>query len=162
MNVFILDESPEVNVKSYIDKHVVKMITEHVQLLSTTLHFVGKPAPYRSTHINHPAAKWTRLSASNFSYLWNLTDLLGQEYTYRYGKAHMSHLKLLDFIPNKLNDLDDLGLTPFVNCTPYKEEIDVVKAYRMFYNNEKSKFASWKNRPIPEWFLPVVDKEKIL
>jgi len=35
LNIFILDKDIQKNVQYYIDKHVVKMILEHVQMLST-------------------------------------------------------------------------------------------------------------------------------
>lgn len=153
MNVFILDAIPEKNVQYHADKHVVKMITEYVQLLSTTLHLIGRSdiAPFRMTHKNHPVCKWVRESSDNFKYLWELADLLGDEYTYRYGKVHKSHIYLRK-IPKYIEELPNVGITPFVNCTPYKEEKNVVLAYRMFYNIDKRKFATWKNRSKPEWF----------
>jgi hypothetical protein len=29
---------------------------------------------------------------------------------------------------------------------------DVLKSYRKYYIQEKSSFAKWKNRPVPQWF----------
>lgn len=150
MNIFILDQDPKVNVTYYIDKHVVKMITEYVQLLSTSCILLGKSAPYRLTHKNHPASLWTRESKSNYKYLWHLADLLGNEYTFRYGKVHQSHIKLKTL--DLEIDLPDLGLTNFPNCTPYKNTANIIDAYRQYYNEYKYKFASWKAREKPFWF----------
>ena len=35
MNIFYLNKSPEICAKEHVDKHVVKMIVEYAQLLST-------------------------------------------------------------------------------------------------------------------------------
>ena len=37
MNIFMLHEDPEENVKLHCDKHVVKMILEYAQMLSNQL-----------------------------------------------------------------------------------------------------------------------------
>ena len=33
-----------------------------------------------------------------------------------------------------------------------KDEEDVIKAYRNYYINEKSRFAVWKSASQPDWF----------
>lgn len=38
MNIFVLDEQPEIAAQMMCDKHVVKMIVESCQLLSTAHH----------------------------------------------------------------------------------------------------------------------------
>ena len=35
MNIFYLDKDPEISAKMHCDKHVVKMIIEYAQMLST-------------------------------------------------------------------------------------------------------------------------------
>ena len=35
MNIFMLDENPQTNVEMHCDKHVVKMVIEYAQLMST-------------------------------------------------------------------------------------------------------------------------------
>ena len=68
MNIFILDENIEAAVQYTCDKHVVKMITESVQMLSSAMWHVGLEGPYKQTHINHPCTVWTRESMQN--YMW--------------------------------------------------------------------------------------------
>ena len=50
MNIFVLDEDPVVAATMSCDKHVVKMILETAQMLSTVAHSHGHEAPYRATH----------------------------------------------------------------------------------------------------------------
>ena len=72
MNIFILDLDPQSCAEAHCDKHVVKMILETAQLLSSALWITGVEAPYRLTHKNHPCAIWTRESLDNYMWLCQL------------------------------------------------------------------------------------------
>ncbi|MFQ9249449.1 MAG: hypothetical protein ACLR3R_19585 [Clostridium paraputrificum] len=150
MNIFWLDYDPKKSVVYYCDKHVVKMITEYAQLLSSCCRLTGVECGYKVSHRNHPCAIWLRESLTNWYYLRYLSFLLQDEYFYRYGKIHSAYrvISLLD-PPN----VKDNGLTLPPQCMPnvYKCD-DLVKAYRNYYIGEKSSFATWKNREVPYWF----------
>lgn len=160
MNIFYLDEDISKNVQSYCDKHIVKMILEQAQLLCSVFHLQGiKDVPYRLTHKNHPCAIWTRESEANFVYGYLLLTHLLIEYTYRYGKIHAS-TKIHNWISVNSDKLkfEKQEFTEPPKCMPDKYKVDsVVESYRNYYNYEKSSFAKWTKRPIPEWF---VDKSK--
>jgi len=53
MNIFYLSRDPVLCAEMHCDKHVVKMILETAQLLSTAHHMLGSNAPYKVTHKNH-------------------------------------------------------------------------------------------------------------
>lgn len=159
MNIFILDLDFETNVKYYNDKHVVKMITEHNQLLSTAHWMTGSEGPYKKTHVNHPCAIWTRNSLDNYVWLCWLNIYLCREYTHRYGKIHKGE-GVLKTLTSKFPDIPVIGVTPFQLCMPnqYKTD-DVVEAYKKFYIAEKRfytykrklKPSTWTKRECPEW-----------
>jgi len=153
MNIFVLHTNPKIAAQMSCDKHVVKMVSESVQMLSTTMHSVGLEGPWKKTHANHPCTIWTRESLQNYQWLWDHANALGEEYTHRYNKKHKSHLTLTSKIPYNIDGLSNKGLTPFPQAMPdeYKDK-DIVKAYRKFYLGEKASFATWKNRTMPEWF----------
>ena len=118
MNIFYIDTDPIDAAQMMVDKHVVKMILETAQLLSTAHRVLdGKvrieekyvngslPARYRkvkrwtlpddreetlysATHVNHPSAVWCRASNNNYNWLYAHFLALLDEYTYRYGKVH--------------------------------------------------------------------------
>lgn len=159
MNIFILDQDLQKNAEYHVDKHVVKMILEQTQLLSSVYYFTNEPAaaPYRLTHKNHPCAKWVRESLSNWKWLKNFTIVLANEYTYRYGKYHKSG-ELAKDLPDP--ELIDIGITPFPQAMPvqYQDE-DPVKAYRSYYLGEKSHLFSWKKRQIPKWVVEEMKDE---
>ena len=61
MNIFYLHEDPIQNAKWHVDKHVVKMVTEYAQLLSTA-HRVLDGEMYYGKTINGRNIKRWRLS----------------------------------------------------------------------------------------------------
>ena len=72
MNIFYLHDDPVTCAKMHCDKHVVKMIVEYAQLLSTAHHVCdGEPKIhcYKATHKNHPSAVWARANKHNYNYL---------------------------------------------------------------------------------------------
>ena len=118
MNIFYIDKDPRVCAEQMVDKHVVKMILETAQLLSTAhrlldgeeyiedKYVAGSLPPryrktkrwrlpdnrenilYSATHVNHPSAIWCRQSNNNYNWLYCHFAALLNEYTYRYGKVH--------------------------------------------------------------------------
>lgn len=90
MNIFILDRNITLCAQYHCDKHVVKMITEYNQLMSTAcfLHGIHQTGMYRPTHKNHPCVKWIMASRENFKYLLELNKALLDEYTFRYNRIH--------------------------------------------------------------------------
>lgn len=118
MNIFYVDPDPVKASQMLVDKHVVKMILESAQLLSTAHRIIdgteyienrqvegSSPAKYRkvkkwklyderdsivyqATHINHPSAVWCRQSVENYSWLVEHMYGLMDEYKHRYNKIH--------------------------------------------------------------------------
>ena len=123
MNIFILDEKPQIAAEYHCDKHVVKMILESAQMLSTThwlqaLQIFNKnisdfkrvrdakeflhvnlqenmKPPYKMTHVRHPCTIWTTESIENYNWHVKLLFYLCCEYTKRYGKQHLTISTLL-------------------------------------------------------------------
>jgi hypothetical protein len=178
MNIFVLDKDPAKAAKYHCDTHVVKMTLEYAQLLSiahraldgeqvievsTTgrkLKRFKHPDPvldsvlYKTTHANHPCAKWARMSLDNYAWLFNLFEYTASEYTLRYGKVHLSEQKLIRILANPPNNLPDIGMTEFVQTMPEQYQIpgDAVKAYRNLYIHDKSAFAEWRYSETPFWY----------
>ena len=111
MNIFDLDQDPKICAQMHCDKHVVKMIIEYAQLMSTA-HRVLDGTPYtdltangrriqrwrmfddrekelmKASHVNHPSGVWCRDNDSNYQWLYTMWKHLCEEYTHRYGKVH--------------------------------------------------------------------------
>lgn len=157
MNIFYLDHDPKLAVQYHVDKHVVKMILEYAQLLSTAHHMLdGKESIkdiYKSTHKNHPSAIWARQSKENYLWLYDLFINLCNEYTYRYEKIHLCESKLKDILKITPRNINNIEFTQPLQAMPdqYKNS-DSIKAYRDYYIGDKKHLAKWTKREVPKWY----------
>ena len=178
MNIFYLSRDPKQCASEHCDKHVVKMILEYAQLLSTAhrvldgsqsvgvsktgrkqtryvLPDVRDTALYSATHINHPSAVWVRQSEKNYHYLHLLLYYSCKEYTRRYGKVHKVER---DDILGQLYAMPaNIPQGTFTEPPPAMPDYckvagDSVASYKNYYINEKKRFATWKTKA-PEWFV---------
>lgn len=154
MNIFILDTNPVRCAQAHCDKHVVKMILETAQLLSTTNHEMQARPPagiYRPTHVNHPCAIWVRESSWNYKWLLELGFALCDEYTHRYGKVHKSRA-VMELMRKTPRTLPTIGKTPWAQAMPTQyRRPNAVTAYRAYYSGEKSRMLKYTNRQPPSW-----------
>ena len=97
MNIFYLDKDPVKAAQVQYNKHVVKMILESAQMLCTAHHVYGNPddMPYKQAHLNHPSTIWVRENSLHYDWLYAHMIALGLQYTYRYGKVHLSITKCI-------------------------------------------------------------------
>ena len=158
MNIFYVDKDPKVCAEMHCDKHVVKMIVEYAQLLSTAHRVLdgddANPNLYKIAHKNHPSTIWTRSSKQHYKWLFRLFRKLNIEYGIRYGKVHKSWEKLNGILKFPPKSIKDNGWVDPPQCMPdYCKKSDTVEAYRNYYILEKKRFATWKNNQEPEWFL---------
>lgn len=159
MNIFFLSDDPYEAAEMQADKHVVKMILESAQLLSTAHRILdGDPLPdhrdekfYRATHHNHPSAKWCRESVQNYNWLVDHFDGLLKEYTHRYSKKHACTRLLYDLQSPPLA-LKDYDWTTPPSCMPEEFKVgSFVDNYREYYRKSKSHLHKWTNREPPDW-----------
>lgn len=157
MNIFYLDHNIQQCVQYHCDRHVVKMILEYAQLLSTAHHILGTKLDistlYRKTHINHPSNVWVRSSKQNYLWLYNLFCSLCGEYTFRYGKIHTTDKKLRSLLSSLPFNINNDKFTQPTQAMPDDcKNDDSIVAYRTYYMKCKRHIATWKNRPIPKWY----------
>lgn len=157
MNIFYLDTDLEQCARMHVDRHVVKMVTEYAQLLSSAVRLSGIDAGYKLTHANHPSAIWTRESLDNWLWLKELATELNYEWMYRYD--HSVNHKAFDVIQSlPLPNIESKGITPFRLAMPDDVKVeDPVQSYRNYYNVHKQHIANWTNRDMPAWFIPKFD-----
>ena len=100
MNIFYLDRDPKVAAEMHCDKHVVKMILESAQMMSTAHRvldgdtYADDKKLYKMAHKNHPSTIWVRSSSRHYDWMFQLWVHLLAEYTARYDKFHKSELLL--------------------------------------------------------------------
>lgn len=142
MNIFSIDMCPIKSAQMQCDKHVVKMVVESAQMLSTAHRLLdgdmrivkqyvngSLPARWRNTkqwvlpderdavlykaaHINHPCSIWTRETNNNYNWHFCHWAALCEEYTYRYGKVHKSWELLSNFLDKHPNNITIGWLKP--------------------------------------------------
>lgn len=123
------------------DKHVVKMILESAQLMSTAHHLHNsKHAPllYKPTHTKHPSAIWVRQSKQHYEWLYQHFVALCDEYTKRYGKVHKTQQTIGDVLKLVPSEMPDVEFTapPCAMPDEYKDG-DSLSSYRRYYESEK-------------------------
>lgn len=180
MNLFYLDKDPIKSAQLQCDKHVVKMIVESAQMLSTAHRMLdGKLVEtrtktgrkgrhyelpnnleqilYKAVHYHHPCTVWTMRSNNNYTWHWVHFKALCEEYTHRYGKVHKTDellTEILQQLPRNIN-VGSLSPLPLAmgaapECIDYN---DPVGSYRKFYQTKQARFKMvWTKRQIPEWF----------
>jgi hypothetical protein len=162
--------------QALVDKHVVKMILESAQLLSTAhrvldgIEIEGKSQTgrkakrwilpdaregiiYTATHINHPSAVWCRTSVRNYDWLVDHFYALMREYTHRYGKTHKCYGEIsymLQSPPHKLKAWDWTEM-PSCMAEEYIISDNPIINYRNYYREGKKNLHKWTNRQPPEW-----------
>ncbi len=153
MNIFYLHRDPVKAAQYQYNKHVVKMILESAQMLCTAHHCYGdkdqiQNVPYKQAHLNHPSTVWTRRSKSTYMWLYNHMMALGNEYTKRYGKTHLSITKCKDFLAKPPVHIQGDEFVQPPQCMPdeYKDPCSI-KAYWNYYIAEKHIVAG-KNEKI--------------
>jgi len=155
MNIFVLDENPQIAAQMHNDKHVVKMILETAQLLCGVHHMTDSQyvIPYKLSHKNHPCSIWSRECIENYTWLCDLGIALCDEYQYRYGKRHKS-LDVIEWALFYRPNLPTYGdITPFALAMPDECKVNsAVESYRTYYIMHKKSLGSWKNRKEPDWF----------
>mgnify|MGYP003125210082 FL=1 len=177
MNIFVLDEDPKEAARQMCDKHVVKMIVESGQMLSTVWRVLDgnewtdyskngrrikrwklpydffEEMLYKASFVGHPCTQWAMKNDKNYRWLADHAYELCKEYTRRYEKTHKAQdmiSYLLHRTPKNIKSAD--SLTPFAQAMPdqYKNA-SAVEAYRAYYLGEKKRFATWKTET-PSWF----------
>jgi Pyrimidine dimer DNA glycosylase len=181
MNIFYVDEDPVKAAECLVDKHVVKMILESAQLLSTAHRVLdgemtqgirinletGKSRKvkawvlpdarehviYAATHMNHPSAIWCRQSVENYLWLVEHFFALMNEYIHRYKKIHACNGELSYMLQSPPFNLKEYDMTPMPSAMDdqYIVSKDSLTNYRNYYKLGKVKFHQWTNRQPPEW-----------
>lgn len=180
MNIFFIEPTVQEIAKSLVDKHVVKMPTETIQMLAWVKDKVFPDLPYEikknndtfkasKTHINHPSTVWISQSKANYAWAILLTKYMYLEHNFRYNTIPYHQYNtvpyLIDAIEKYTNStIENLALKADPSNTiarAIKKELypDLLtdnftnlEAYREFYRRDKQEFAIWTKRNKPNWF----------
>lgn len=160
MNVFMISTCPRESAQGLCDKHVVKMVLETAQLLSTAARERGHDDEmlYRSTHKHHPCTKAAIENSAYFSWLVQHGLALADEYTHRYGKTHKS-TAVLEHVASRFGTEQTVPEdVPQAMPDEFKLPGNPTQAYQNYlrwkYNTLwKPGNARWTNRQQPAWSI---------
>lgn len=170
MNIFTTSTCPKTAAFDHSDKHLVKMILESAQLLSTAHHLEGEasdiPGIYKVTHENHPSAVWTRSSRANYLWTYDLFVALCSDYRARYGRIHKTDDKLRTHLMTVPRHITSRDLTPPPACMPDEFKVHAegewpTESYRLYLARGKSWLTvdSFRRRPgAPAWFRRLAEE----
>ena len=178
MNIFFLDRTPTTCAQYHNDKHVVKMVIEYAQLLSTAHRVLdgqqywdktknGRRIKrykmfnkfldtelYLAAHVRHPSAIWTRQSIHHYNWLHDLWFALCKEYEYRYNREHLTYTKLNKILLKAPKGMPrgEWSDPPPAMPDDCKIDGDSLASYHKYYREHKSGFNNFKGRDEP-YFL---------
>lgn len=166
MNIFFLDRDPTIAAQMLHDKHVVKMVLETAQILSTVVHEyrANVEGIYKPTHRSHPCVVWAGESFSNFWWTYEHGVALAYEYEYRYGKTHASEDIIIrcgeELGYESFDEDSEISEPPQAMPDEYKVPGDAVAAYRKYYLGRKIEQSRWTRRPVPAVFEKAIEMKK--
>lgn len=160
MNIFFLDEEPAKAAEYHCDKHVVKMILETAQIISTVYDRYGKHEDWmlKPCFKNHPCTLWAGNSRQNLIWLVCLGIELNKQYTIRYQKEHKYFELFMKLGAMMHRFMPDNGLTPPAlampeDCRQPGDRMQAaVMSYQIYYMTHKREIAKWKVKT-PHWFI---------
>lgn len=169
MNIFHTSNCPIESAYNLCHRHVVKMILESAQILSTAHRVVDGDSRanelglYKTAYKNHPSNTWCRNSNDNYKWLYSHFKALCSIYRQSSGKVHATEEKLLQALSEAPRGIHRDGLTRFHKCMP--DNIagmysDPVKCYQKYIT---IKYKEWLDRDKPlKVVYPLDNKPKWL
>ena len=155
MNIFVLDYSPIIAARYHCNKHVVKMIVETTQILSTVNRLFGIQEGYRSTHVHSACVIHTKSNLVTYMWVRTLGLELCKEYTRRYDRVHTTQAVLESL---SIPPFDGNGVLNLAKCMPKVMPLeyhrpDIVESYRSCYRWKSTVMSVvWPANETPEWF----------
>ena len=181
MNRFILAADPQDIPELMCDQHVIKMITEEGQMLSSAIrqhmpnfasqHDAGlfNTSP-NSGYSRHPCTRWAADNKANFEWAIDLFFHMSVEYTCRFGTEHGTQTRLGGLLLLAIT-CDEYGVSfPDGKLTSHPQcfgslqqacettEWWPVQAYRTYYRHKQSTFKKpmrWTSQSQPSFMYEV-------
>jgi hypothetical protein len=164
MNIFVIDQNPEVAAIHLVDRHVSKMILESSQIFSNcfTLERMSQPdcpktkvgGSRKHSYPHHPCCIWATQSRENMRWLIRHAKAMDVERMERNGKKnpHFS-MQFINWVEKNIEDsiVPEIPMTPFAQAMPEEyRNSDTIVAYRNYYKFGKKHLHQWK-RNKPDW-----------
>ncbi len=175
MNIFTTNDCPVISAQEMCDKHVVKMIVEYAQLMSTAhrvldgKQYEGRTKAnrrirrwlhpdknmeevlYKASHINHPSSLWCRTTTANYEWLYKHFLASCKEYTLRYGKVHATETKLAEVFKTPPKNLPKGKQTEFAVAIAANQTCRKLPGFNKLSVVDKYKQYIRCDKPFAKW-----------
>lgn len=156
MNIFYLDENPKIAASYMVDRHIIKMGLESVQMMCTAHRILDVDENhdhlYKKCHDNHKCNVWLRQSHENYMWLWEHAQEIFKIFSKK-GKQHKSET-LMEFLQNPPNNMPKIPFTTPAFAFPDEFKIfgDAVECYREYYKKDKLHLKKYTYNTCPDWW----------
>ena len=175
MNIFTTNDCPIISAQDMCDKHVVKMIVEYAQLLSTAHRVLdgkeyydktkaGRSIKrwlhsdkfleghlYKASHINHPSGIWCRSTTGNYMWLYNHFIASCKEYKRRYNRTHLTFTKMAEVFRTPPKNLPEGSRTEFAVAISNNQSCRRVPGFDKLAPVDKYKQYIIHDKPFAVW-----------
>ena len=162
MNIFPIDINPEKCTRMMCDQHVVKILTEAVEIYCSSLSgnpiYDKIPQEKKYKNVNSPWVNWTK-NKENRYWLCYYIYHLNQEYVYRFGKKHKAYNIFLNIAKTMkelpYTDIELIKPKDFLQLVDKDSKCEnSIRAYRNYYKYKYKNFKvpmRWTKRTRPNF-----------
>lgn len=156
VNIFYLHPSPLTAARWLHDKHLVKMVLESAQLLSTACQIIIMERDtklYKPTHMYHPCTQWLLKSRYNAEWLYDHYIALCDQFMDKFRHNHKSR-DLCNAIEGHIPLFPNEDFTEPPLCMPDDCKIDgqpAYQCYQLYYLRYKIRIGSYRRVKMPYW-----------
>ena len=175
MNIFTTNICPIISAQEMCDKHVVKMIVEYAQLMSTAHRVLdGKEYYdktkagrrikrwlhpdkfleghlYKASHIKHPSGIWCRSTTGNYKWLYEHFIASCNEYKRRYGRTHLTFTKMVEVFRTPPKNLPKGPRTEFAVAISDNQSCRQIPGFDKLAPVDKYKQYIIHDKPFAVW-----------
>jgi len=162
MNIFPIDKNPKRCVKMMCDQHIVKILTEAVEIYCSALSgnelYEQIPQELKYKNVKSPWVNWAK-DKTNRHWLSFYIFWLNEEYKYRFHKEHRA-FKIFSIVSQKVKEFPYLYISlkypkEFLQLVDEDSKCDnSIMAYRNYYKWKREHFKRpmrWTMREVPKF-----------
>lgn len=152
MNIFATSTCPVESAHNLPTVHVIKMILESYQILSTAhFKYTEKQKGYKPTHKNHPSTVWASASKENYRWLYRHAGALAELYEQNSCKEHKSHQELKDLLKEPPEQAPETSFVFTANKPTPAMPAEFKGDYKAYLNAKYSQWISEGKTKLLAW-----------
>jgi len=146
MNLFWLHLNTRISAEFACDQHIVKMPTEHAQMMQTVMHHLGFETLMKPIGMSKLLLQWVYADYGNFLYLLDLTYRYVAEYRTRYSKNEHGAWRSMQQV------IKQAGGLPAIQQAYFQKDRAIFEKYSTIGKNGKPS-QLWKFCTLPPLYM---------